>query len=59
MAGCVTKFAEALALKKDLAATGFPDTKICAYVNNRPVTKAEAVSLMKKYPELLGYVKLP
>ncbi|MEY4202764.1 MAG: hypothetical protein RL013_467 [Bacteroidota bacterium] len=59
MAGCVTKFAEALALKKELAAAGFPDTKISAYVNNRPITKAEAVSLMKKYPELLGYVKLP
>ena len=59
MAGCVTKFADALALKKELANAGFPDTKIGAYVNNRPITKAEAVSLMKKYPELLGYVKLP
>ncbi|MFM7154051.1 MAG: hypothetical protein ACKOZV_07980 [Bacteroidota bacterium] len=57
MAGCVPKFAEAIALKKELADAGFPDTRISAYVNNRPIAKAEAVSLLKKYPELLGYVK--
>jgi hypothetical protein len=57
MAGCVTKFAEAVALKKELTDAGFADTRINAYVNNRPITKAEAVGLMKKYPDLLGYVR--
>lgn len=57
MAGCVTKFSEALALKKELTDAGFTDARINAYVNNRPITKAEAVGLMKKYPDLLGYVR--
>jgi hypothetical protein len=57
MAGCVTKFAEAVALKKELTDAGFADARINAYVNNRPITKAEAVGLMKKYPDLLGYVR--
>lgn len=57
MAGCVTGFAEAKALKKELTDAGFTDARISAYVNNRPVNKSEAVALMKKYPELVGYVR--
>lgn len=56
-AGFFKQFAEAGKLRKELAAQGFPEAVVTAYVDGLRVTKAEAVALVRKFPDLLNYVK--
>ena len=44
-------------LRQELSQQGFEGPFVVAYVNGVRVSKADAVSLVKKYPDLAGYVK--
>ncbi len=56
-AGWFRKFSEAAALRRELQAQGFTDAIVAAYVDGVRVSRAEAVGLLKKYPELAAFVK--
>lgn len=56
-AGYFQQYDKALQLLKELQNAGFQDARVLAFVNNIAVSKAEAVSLLKKYPGLAGYIK--
>ena len=56
MAGFFRKFDQALALKKALQNEGFPDASIGAYIDGLRIDKAEAVGMVKKYPELAQFI---
>lgn len=55
--GYFQQYEKALQLLKELQNAGFAEARVRAYVNNIPVSKAEAVSLLKKYPGLAAYIK--
>lgn len=56
-AGVFKQFNEAALLRKDLVNQGFTEAKIIAYINGIRLQKAEAVALLKKYPDLAGYIR--
>ncbi len=56
-AGFFKKYDQALKLRQELGQQGFEEPFVVAYVNGVRVSKADAVSLVKKYPDLAGYVK--
>lgn len=56
-AGLFKRFAEAAQMRKELQAQGFAEAAVVAYLNGIRISKAEAIALMKKYPDLAGYVK--
>ncbi|MEO6758324.1 MAG: OmpA family protein, partial [Saprospiraceae bacterium] len=56
-AGFLKQFDQAVKLRKELGQQGFEDAFVVAYVNGVRVSKADAVSMVKKYPDLAGYVK--
>ncbi len=56
-AGFLKKYSDAVKLRQELTQQGFEEPFVVAYVNGVRVSKADAVSLVKKYPDLAGYVK--
>ncbi len=56
-AGWFRNFGDAVALRRELQAQGFPDATVAAYINGIWVSRAEAVGLLKKYPELVPFIK--
>jgi outer membrane protein OmpA-like peptidoglycan-associated protein/tetratricopeptide (TPR) repeat protein len=57
LAGAERQFSAAANLRKNAKEEGFPDAVIVAYINGWPVSKAEAVGLVKKYPDLANFIK--
>jgi len=56
-AGFLKQYSEAVKLRQELTQQGFEEPFVVAYVHGVRVSKADAVSLVKKYPDLAGYVK--
>ena len=56
-AGLFKQHAAAAQLRKELQAQGFADATVVAYLNGIRIQRAEAVGLMKKWPDLAGYVR--
>jgi len=56
-AGVFKQHSEAAQLRKELIGQGFPEAIVIAYLNGIRISKAEAVALLKKYPDLAGYVR--
>ena len=44
-------------LKKDAVSNGFSSASVVAYINGLRLSRAEAVGLVKKYPDLAGYIR--
>jgi outer membrane protein OmpA-like peptidoglycan-associated protein/tetratricopeptide (TPR) repeat protein len=57
LAGAERRFAGAAALQKEVVAAGFQNATIVAYLNGIQLSKAEAIGLMKKYPDLASYIR--
>jgi len=57
LSGAERSFAGAAALKKEVIAAGFSNAVIVAYLNGMQLSKAEAIGLMKKYPDLASYIR--
>ncbi len=56
-AGWFKQCDKALVLKKELLAAGFQEANVVAYIDGIRVSKAEAVAMIKKHPDLANYVK--
>ncbi|MBL7809439.1 MAG: PD40 domain-containing protein, partial [Saprospiraceae bacterium] len=56
-AGVFKQYNEAAIMRKDLVNQGFTEAKVIAYINGIRLPKAEAVALLKKYPDLAGYIR--
>lgn len=56
-AGLFKQYSEAVQLRKELQNQGFAEASVIAYLNGIRISKAEAVALLKKYPDLAGYVR--
>ncbi|MBK8921739.1 MAG: PD40 domain-containing protein [Saprospirales bacterium] len=56
-AGWFRKFNDAAALRRELQQQGFNDASVSAYINGIRVSRAEAVGLLKKYPDLVFFIK--
>jgi outer membrane protein OmpA-like peptidoglycan-associated protein/tetratricopeptide (TPR) repeat protein len=56
-AGLFKQHGEAAQLRKELISQGFTEASVVAYLNGIRISKAEAVALLKKYPDLAGYVR--
>lgn len=56
-AGHFEKFAAAAKLSGELQGLGFPEARVIAYINGIRISKAEAVGLLKKYPDLGAFIK--
>ena len=57
MTGAFRSFAQAGSLRREVSAAGFPTANIVAYLNGLRLSKAEAVGLVKKYPDLAAYIR--
>jgi outer membrane protein OmpA-like peptidoglycan-associated protein len=57
MAGAERTMAAIETVKKDVIAAGFGTATIVAYVNGTRLERAEAVGLVKKYPDLAKYIR--
>jgi hypothetical protein len=44
-------------LRKEMVSAGFPNATVAAYINGARVSRAEAIGLVKKYPELAAYIR--
>jgi len=56
-AGSFKQYNAAAQLRKDLQNQGFGEAAVVAYINGIRISKAESVALLKKYPDLAGYVR--
>ena len=56
-AGWYRHFADADALRRELQHQGFPDAVVAAYIDGIRISRAEAVGMLKKYPDLAAFVK--
>ncbi len=56
-AGLFKQHGPAVQLKKDLQSQGFAESAVVAYIDGIRVSKADAVGLLKKYPDLAAYIK--
>jgi len=56
-AGVFKRHSEAAQLRKEVQSQGFADATVIAYINGIRISKAEAVALLKKYPDLAAYVR--
>jgi outer membrane protein OmpA-like peptidoglycan-associated protein len=56
-AGFFKRHSEAAQLRKEVLSQGFTEAVVVAYINGIRISKAEAVALLKKYPDLAGYVR--
>ncbi len=57
LAGYFDKYAGAAQLGAELQGLGFPEARVIAYINGIRISKAEAVGLLKKYPDLGAFIK--
>jgi outer membrane protein OmpA-like peptidoglycan-associated protein/tetratricopeptide (TPR) repeat protein len=57
LAGAERTYAKAQPIKKDLEAQGFKDVVIVAYVDGIRIERNEAARLLKKHPDLSGYMR--
>ena len=57
LAGAERTMAAIGAIKKDVIAAGFTTANIVAYINGVRLSRAEAVGLIKKYPDLAAYIR--
>lgn len=55
--GWVRAYSEAVALRNELRALGFPQATVMPYRNGRRISRAEAVKYLKWYPDLGAYLK--
>jgi hypothetical protein len=55
--GLVSQYQDALRLKQELQHQDFADAVVVAYINGVRISRAEAVGLIQKYPDLVAYVK--
>lgn len=56
-AGLFKQHDKAVQLKNELKKQGFAEAVIVAYIDSIRISKAEAVGLLKKYPDLAAYIK--
>lgn len=56
-AGWFTQHDKAVQLRKDLIQQGFDEATVVAFLNGIRISKAEAVGLLKKYPDLTAYIR--
>lgn len=56
-AGLLKQHEQAVQLKKDLQKQGFAEATVVAYIDGIRISKAEAVGLLKKYPDLAPYIR--
>lgn len=56
-AGIFKGYQEAAQLRKEIQAQGFAEAYVVAYLHGIRISKAAAVALLKKYPDLAGYVR--
>lgn len=56
-AGLFRQHDKAVELKKEFEKQGFANAAVAAYVEGIRISKAEAVGLLKKYPDLAAYIK--
>lgn len=56
-AGLLKQFDKAVQLRAELRKQGFADATVVAYIDGVRISKAEAVGLLKKYPDLALYIK--
>ncbi len=56
-AGGFKQYKDAARLAQEIKSQGFPDATVVAYANGLRVSRAEAVGLVKKYPDLAAYVR--
>ncbi len=57
VAGAERSYTGAVKLRKEMVAAGFPNANVAAYINGARVSKAEAIGLVKKYPDLAAYIR--
>lgn len=57
LSGAERTFANAVNLKKEVIAAGFPGATVVAYLNGVRLPKAEAIGLIKKHPDLANYIR--
>ncbi len=57
LAGAERTLAAIGTIKKDVIAAGFTTASIVAYINGVRINRAEAVGLIKKYPDLAAYIR--
>ena len=56
-AGMFKQYDKAVQLRKDLVQQGFADATIVAFLNGIRISKAEAVGMLKKFPDLTAYIR--
>lgn len=56
-AGWFRNFSDAAALRRALQQQGFGDASVAAFIDGVRISRAEAVSLLKKYPDLAPFIK--
>jgi hypothetical protein len=56
-AGYFKRYEKAAKSSRELRELGFTAARVIAYVNGISVSKAEAVGLVKKYPDLAAFIK--
>jgi hypothetical protein len=57
LAGNFAKYADAARTLKELQAQDFNTAIVVAYIDGWRISKAEAVTWLKKYPDLAAYIK--
>ncbi len=55
--GYFNQFEKAAQLSKELQGLGFTEARVVAFINGIRVSKAEAVGLLKKYPDIASFIK--
>lgn len=56
-AGMLKQYDKAVQLRNELKKQGFTDAAVVAYIDGVRVSKAAAVVLVKKYPDLVAYIR--
>jgi hypothetical protein len=56
-AGWVRQYKEAAQLKAELQKQEFSEVRVVACLNGLPLSKPEAIALLKKYPDLMEFVR--
>jgi len=56
-AGWTKQYKDAAKLAQEIKAQGFTEVSVIAYANGLRISRAEAVGLVKKYPDLAAFVK--
>jgi outer membrane protein OmpA-like peptidoglycan-associated protein len=56
-AGMFAQYGPALQLRRDLVQQGFAEATVVAFLNGIRISKAEAVAMLKKFPDLTAYIR--